>query len=103
MVNLGDLFSRWTNNRYFSNLHRVLNHNTSFGCPFACNFCAVVALANRRWLRSWKIAAARPAGPCAICSETEATGAVLAGRRTVEQVDHWQHRSPCRAAFNYYL
>src|SRR5215211_4436452 len=20
---------------------RVLNHNTSFGCPFACNFCAV--------------------------------------------------------------
>lgn len=29
---------------------RVLNHNTSFGCPFACNFCAVVALANRRWL-----------------------------------------------------
>ncbi|MFQ3565826.1 MAG: radical SAM protein [Aggregatilineales bacterium] len=29
---------------------RVLAHNTSFGCPFACNFCAVVALANRRWL-----------------------------------------------------
>lgn len=29
---------------------RVLNHNTSFGCPFACNFCAVVALANRRWI-----------------------------------------------------
>jgi radical SAM superfamily enzyme YgiQ (UPF0313 family) len=29
---------------------RVLNHNTSFGCPFACNFCAVVALSNRRWL-----------------------------------------------------
>jgi radical SAM superfamily enzyme YgiQ (UPF0313 family) len=29
---------------------RVLSHNTSFGCPFACNFCAVVALANRRWL-----------------------------------------------------
>jgi anaerobic magnesium-protoporphyrin IX monomethyl ester cyclase len=28
---------------------RVLNHNSSFGCPFACNFCAVVALANRRW------------------------------------------------------
>jgi radical SAM superfamily enzyme YgiQ (UPF0313 family) len=30
--------------------NRVLSHNTSFGCPFACNFCAVVALANRRWL-----------------------------------------------------
>lgn len=29
---------------------RVLSHNTSFGCPFACNFCAVVALANRRWV-----------------------------------------------------
>lgn len=29
---------------------RVLSHNTSFGCPFACSFCAVVALANRRWI-----------------------------------------------------
>lgn len=29
---------------------RVLSHNTSFGCPFSCNFCAVVALSNRRWL-----------------------------------------------------
>jgi radical SAM superfamily enzyme YgiQ (UPF0313 family) len=29
---------------------RVLNHNTSFGCPHACSFCAVVALSNRRWL-----------------------------------------------------
>lgn len=29
---------------------RVLSHNTSFGCPFACSFCAVVALSNRRWL-----------------------------------------------------
>jgi radical SAM superfamily enzyme YgiQ (UPF0313 family) len=28
----------------------VYNHNTSFGCPFACNFCAVVALSKRRWL-----------------------------------------------------
>jgi anaerobic magnesium-protoporphyrin IX monomethyl ester cyclase len=30
--------------------HRVYNHNTSFGCPFACNFCAVVALSKRRWI-----------------------------------------------------
>jgi anaerobic magnesium-protoporphyrin IX monomethyl ester cyclase len=30
--------------------NRVLNHNTSFGCPFACNFCAVVALSKRRWI-----------------------------------------------------
>lgn len=29
---------------------RVLSHNSSFGCPFACNFCAVVALSKRRWL-----------------------------------------------------
>lgn len=29
---------------------RVLSHNSSFGCPFACNFCAVVALAKQRWL-----------------------------------------------------
>jgi radical SAM superfamily enzyme YgiQ (UPF0313 family) len=29
---------------------RVLAHNTSFGCPFACNFCAVVPLAKQRWL-----------------------------------------------------
>lgn len=29
---------------------RVGTHNTSFGCPFACNFCAVVGMSNRRWL-----------------------------------------------------
>ncbi len=39
--------------RYLGKSHlgkRVLSHNTSFGCPFACNFCAVVALSNRRWM-----------------------------------------------------
>jgi radical SAM superfamily enzyme YgiQ (UPF0313 family) len=25
-------------------------HNSSFGCPFSCSFCAVVAMTNRRWL-----------------------------------------------------
>jgi anaerobic magnesium-protoporphyrin IX monomethyl ester cyclase len=25
-------------------------HNSSFGCPFACSFCAVVAMSNRRWM-----------------------------------------------------
>ena len=30
--------------------HRTVAHNSSFGCPFACNFCAVVAMSNRRWL-----------------------------------------------------
>ena len=29
---------------------RTVAHNSSFGCPFACNFCAVVAMSNRRWL-----------------------------------------------------
>lgn len=28
---------------------RVGSHHTSWGCPFACNFCAIVPLANRRW------------------------------------------------------
>jgi anaerobic magnesium-protoporphyrin IX monomethyl ester cyclase len=29
---------------------RTLAYNSSFGCPFACNFCAVVAMSNRRWI-----------------------------------------------------
>jgi anaerobic magnesium-protoporphyrin IX monomethyl ester cyclase len=29
---------------------RVTAHHSSFGCPFACAFCAVVAMANRRWV-----------------------------------------------------
>jgi anaerobic magnesium-protoporphyrin IX monomethyl ester cyclase len=29
---------------------RTVAHNSSFGCPFACSFCAVVAMANRRWV-----------------------------------------------------
>ncbi|MGJ3238391.1 MAG: B12-binding domain-containing radical SAM protein [Anaerolineae bacterium] len=28
---------------------RVLSHHSSWGCPFACNFCAVVPLARQRW------------------------------------------------------
>jgi hypothetical protein len=30
--------------------HRTVAHNSSFGCPFACGFCAVGAMAHRRWL-----------------------------------------------------
>ena len=29
---------------------RVGSHHSSFGCPFACNFCAIVSIANQRWL-----------------------------------------------------
>jgi radical SAM superfamily enzyme YgiQ (UPF0313 family) len=29
---------------------RVGTHHSSYGCPFGCNFCAVVAMSNRRWL-----------------------------------------------------
>ena len=29
---------------------RVATHHSSFGCPFACNFCAVVGMANRKWV-----------------------------------------------------
>jgi hypothetical protein len=29
---------------------RTVAHSSSFGCPFACNFCAVVSMSNRAWL-----------------------------------------------------
>lgn len=29
---------------------RTVAHASSFGCPFACSFCAVVSMTNRRWL-----------------------------------------------------
>ena len=58
----------------------------------------------------------RPSGPAGkVVDEIEATGAVLAGRRTVEQVDHWNgdhggrrivvpsHRPPGPSVANYPL
>jgi anaerobic magnesium-protoporphyrin IX monomethyl ester cyclase len=39
--------------RYFHKHYlgdRVGTHHSSYGCPFACNFCAVVGMVNRRWL-----------------------------------------------------
>lgn len=29
---------------------RVATHQSSFGCPFACNFCAIVSIVHRRWV-----------------------------------------------------
>jgi radical SAM superfamily enzyme YgiQ (UPF0313 family) len=29
---------------------RTLSHHSSYGCPFFCNFCAVVNMVNGRWL-----------------------------------------------------
>jgi radical SAM superfamily enzyme YgiQ (UPF0313 family) len=39
--------------RYFHSHYlgrRVATHHTSFGCPFACSFCAVVGMSNRKWV-----------------------------------------------------
>jgi radical SAM superfamily enzyme YgiQ (UPF0313 family) len=39
--------------RYFHKHYlgdRVATHHSSFGCPFACTFCAVVGIANRKWV-----------------------------------------------------
>ncbi|MFQ5568032.1 MAG: B12-binding domain-containing radical SAM protein [Rhodothermales bacterium] len=39
--------------RYFHTHYlgrRVGSHHSSYGCPFGCNFCAVVEMSNRRWV-----------------------------------------------------
>jgi anaerobic magnesium-protoporphyrin IX monomethyl ester cyclase len=39
--------------RYFHRHYlgtRVGTHHSSYGCPFACSFCAVVGIANRKWV-----------------------------------------------------
>ena len=39
---------RYFHRHYLGN--RVATHHSSFGCPFACNFCAVVGMSNRKWV-----------------------------------------------------
>jgi radical SAM superfamily enzyme YgiQ (UPF0313 family) len=39
---------RYFHKHYLGN--RVGTHHSSYGCPFACNFCAVVGMVNKRWL-----------------------------------------------------
>ena len=41
---------------------RTVAHNSSFGCPFSCSFCAVVAMTNRRWLAQSPARMARVVG-----------------------------------------
>jgi anaerobic magnesium-protoporphyrin IX monomethyl ester cyclase len=46
-------YHRLPMDRYFHSHYlgrRVATHHSSFGCPFACNFCAVVGMANRKWV-----------------------------------------------------
>jgi anaerobic magnesium-protoporphyrin IX monomethyl ester cyclase len=46
-------YQRLPMERYFHSHYlgdRVATHHSSFGCPFACSFCAVVGMANRRWV-----------------------------------------------------
>jgi radical SAM superfamily enzyme YgiQ (UPF0313 family) len=43
-VNMAD----YSGKSYLGNA--VQCHHTSFGCPFACSFCAVVRMVNQRWL-----------------------------------------------------
>jgi radical SAM superfamily enzyme YgiQ (UPF0313 family) len=40
--------SRYLHRNYLG--RRTVAYNSSFGCPFSCNFCAVVAMSNRRWM-----------------------------------------------------
>lgn len=39
---------RYLHRHYLGN--RVAAHHSSYGCPFACTFCAVVSIARRRWV-----------------------------------------------------
>jgi anaerobic magnesium-protoporphyrin IX monomethyl ester cyclase len=39
---------RYFHRHYLGN--RVGAHHSSYGCPFACSFCAVVGIANRKWV-----------------------------------------------------
>lgn len=57
LIPLDDLpdwpYDRVPMERYFHRHYlgeRVGTHHSSYGCPFACNFCAVVSMSNRRWL-----------------------------------------------------
>jgi len=39
---------RYIRNNYIGS--RTTDYSSSYGCPFACNFCAIVSMSNQRWL-----------------------------------------------------
>ena len=39
---------RYIHDQYLG--RRVTDHHSSYGCPFGCNFCAIVSIVNRRWV-----------------------------------------------------
>ncbi len=46
-------YHRLSMERYFHSHYlgqRVATHQSSFGCPFACNFCAIVSIVQSRWV-----------------------------------------------------
>ena len=46
-------YERVAMDRYFHRHYlgdRVGTHHSSYGCPYACSFCAVVGIANRKWV-----------------------------------------------------
>jgi radical SAM superfamily enzyme YgiQ (UPF0313 family) len=60
--------------RYFHTHYlgkRVATHHTSFGCPFACSFCAVVGMSNHKW----------------VAQSPERVGAVLERFRRIDGAD----------------
>ena len=62
--------------RYFHKHYlgsRVGAHHSSYGCPFACNFCAVVGMVNKRWLPE---SAERTAGVVRLLKERYGADAV---------------------------
>ncbi len=46
-------YQRVQMDRYFHSHYlgkRVATHQSSYGCPFACSFCAIVSIVNQRWV-----------------------------------------------------
>jgi radical SAM superfamily enzyme YgiQ (UPF0313 family) len=71
---------RYFHKHYLGN--RVGTHHSSYGCPFSCNFCAVVGMVNKRWL---------PESPGCLSFKRTSTA------RTRSSFTTWTSSSPSRA------